>query len=229
MSDYLSPWKHYLAGSLSGFSQTIVGHPLDTVKVWSQNSQLQNQIKNEITPRKLYRGLPYPLFSSGLITSLSFGITNNFYKHNHNYFASGFAGGVVGGIISTPLDYYKIQKQTHNLHARDIWKNIKISKMGWNSSIIREGFGCATYFSIYYYQREHNISPFIAGGFAGLSSWTATYPIDTVKTRIQSGDYNFKGALQKGNYWKGFSWCATRAWIVNAVGWYVYEKTSKWF
>ena len=64
---------------------------------------------------------------------------------------------------------------------------------------------------------DKNYHPFISGGMAGIASWTISYPLDTLKTRIQSGDTYMK-AINKGNYFKGLPYCLVRAFIVNGTG-----------
>ena len=67
-------------------------------------------------------------------------------------------------------------------------------------------------------------NPLLAGGIAGLLSWTFTYPVDVVKSRIQSGkSINYHEAIRKKNLWKGYSFCAGRAIVVNSLGFYIYD------
>ena len=49
---------HFLMGSIIGITQTIVGHPLDTLKIRSQNNISRHLFKN------LYNGVSYPLMVS---------------------------------------------------------------------------------------------------------------------------------------------------------------------
>ena len=65
----------------------------------------------------------------------------------------------------------------------------------------------ALYFHIYHKLKdEHNISPLFAGAATGLFGWIVTYPVDVIKTRIQSNSANsLKQALSQGNLWKGSS------------------------
>ena len=48
---------------------------------------------------------------------------------------------------------------------------------------------------------------FISGGISGISSWIVGYPIDTIKTRLQSGLYSNEITLKalKGNYSKSYT------------------------
>ena len=52
--------NEFIAGAVSGFGQTLVGHPFDTVKVRLQNNVSLTKLK----PQHYYRGVGYPLFSS---------------------------------------------------------------------------------------------------------------------------------------------------------------------
>ena len=49
----------------------------------------------------------------------------------------------------------------------------------------------------------------ISGGLAGITSWTITYPIDTIKTRIQN--ISFSKAIKQYNLFKGLSVSLLRA------------------
>ena len=77
-------------------------------------------------------------------------------------------------------------------------------------------------------KNEINYHPLISGGVAGALSWLFTYPIDTVKTRVQS-NISIKKAIMLKNYWNGISIALSRAFIVNGVGFYVAENVKKIF
>ena len=82
--------------------------------------------------------------------------------------------------------------------------------------------------------RKYNQPIFLAGGFAGIFSWFFTFPIDTIKTRIQNGSSKtIKDAYKKGNLWSGLSFCISRAFFVNGIHFYIYESSLKnyrnWF
>ena len=70
---------------------------------------------------------------------------------------------------------------------------------------------------------KYNIHPFFAGGLAGLANWTASYPIDVIRSRQIASNCTVKQAYDMGNLWKGFGLCALRAILVNSVGFYVYD------
>lgn len=220
-------YHSYFAGCLSGFAQTSVGHPLDTIKVLSQNCQLSGQLSKEmklLNFRRLYSGVSYPLLSSGFLNGISFGLANTAYNRGYSHFNSGLISGLGVGIVTAPIEYFKIQKQTHHLSFQQILRNISIRKMALGTTITRECSAYSIYFPTYYTIKEYTGS-FTAGGLAGIASWTISYPFDTIKTRLQSGNFpNWLSSLKAGQIWKGYSICIARAALVNAVGWLVYEK-----
>ena len=73
--------SEFLCGALSGMTQTIVGHPLDTIK-----TRIQNKNKIIWNVKNLYKGVSYPLLSSTLINAGLFGITDKSYKITQNYY-----------------------------------------------------------------------------------------------------------------------------------------------
>ena len=54
--------NEFTLGTFVGVVQTVIGHPLDTIKTNYQNNKILRFNKNSITT--LYRGLSYPLFST---------------------------------------------------------------------------------------------------------------------------------------------------------------------
>lgn len=84
------------------------------------------------------------------------------------------------------------------------------------------------------------ISNLIAGGIAGVATWTAMYPVDYAKTRMQNDSLStpqFKSALQyliADVKAKGFTVMFTcfplmivRAFVVNAAGFLAFENAKQ--
>jgi solute carrier family 25 (mitochondrial carnitine/acylcarnitine transporter), member 20/29 len=210
--------ESFWAGLISGIFQTAAGHPLDTLKVWKQNnSQLKPSFFN------LYKGIKYPLIQNPLLCSSGFYTNDLLLKYTSNIYLSSGVAGFVNSIILAPLDYYKIRKQeqlsTNLLHS---YKNYSVVA----SREIPANF---IYFSTYDSLREKKYSIELAGGIAGVSSWGLTYPFDTLKTRMQTNVHlSLINALKQGNLFQGFSYCIVRAFIVNALGFKVYETTKEY-
>jgi hypothetical protein len=197
----------YLTGSISGIAQTMTGHGFDTLKVMKQSNM---PLDFKIT--RLYSGITFPLISNPVI------IGSQFYcYHNH----SSLLSGIVAGLMIGPIDYFKIQKQINKNYKYKLQK-----PLGINISIMRECVSMPIYFNTYYYLKEKTDNSFLSGGTAGVLSWLISYPIDTIKTRIQTG-YTFKQSIAKGNYMKGLPLCLARGFIVNATGFYCANAFNK--
>ena len=200
----------FFAGLCSGISQTLIGHPLDTIK-----TNKQNNIK---VKGNLYSGIKYPLISNSLLVGIQFDL---YYRYNS------LVSGVVSSLIITPLDYFKINKQ--NKINTNFYGMIKNFKNGYPITLTRETLALSIYFNTYdYMKNKFNYHPIVSGGVAGSLSWLFTYPIDTVKTRVQS-NINLKRSILLKNYWNGISIALSRAFIVNGVGFYVVENVKKIF
>ena len=82
--------------------------------------------------------------------------------------------------------------------AINIYKQHGIRELylGFYSTILRESF-LGLYFGTYdflirYFKKDGVVSKagsFLAGGLAGTATWFAMYPIDYVKTKIQSDNF----------------------------------------
>ena len=71
-------------------------------------------------------------------------------------------------------------------------------------------------------------NPFISGGFAGVSSWLSSYPVDTLKTRKQLyQDKTFMEIVKMGSLYKGLPITLVRAFIVNGTSFYIYNFFKK--
>lgn len=212
--------KELIAGCISGISQVLLSHPLDTIKT---RLQYNNTIK--LQPKYLYAGLKYPLINSIIINGLLFKLNTIFYEETNNYYISGGLTGCIIGIVRNPLEIHKIKRQNEkdiNL-KKNIKDIIKYNYRGLIPTLFREIIGKTIFFGLYYNNRDkYNI--LLVGGVSGLLMWSITYPIDVIKTRIQTDhNINLKKVIKQGNFNKGFIPCVIRSFLVNSLGFYVYE------
>lgn len=207
-----------IAGVFSGLAQTMIGYPLDTLKVWKQNnSSFHPSVRN------LYKGIKYPLIQNPIICGSGFYTNDYLMKKTNNIYISSALAGFVNSIILAPLDYYKIRRQQQlNTNFFHCYKNYSIVAS-------REIPANLVYFSSYNFLKKHDVSTELAGGCAGISSWVCTYPMDTLKTRMQTNvNLSLVNAFKMGNLFQGLTFCIIRAFIVNALGFRVYESTRDW-
>ena len=105
-------------------------------------------------------------------------------------------------------------------------KNIIYTYKDLDIVTMRKLPGIFIYFTSYQKMRNENIPIFLSGSLAGTFSWLITYPIDTIKTRMQNESCKtIKEAFAKGNLTQGLNICLIRAFIANGINFTVYEKT----
>ena len=210
-----------ISGFAGGITQTIVGHPLDTIKVLIQN---KHSIKN-LGIRDVYKGWRYPMVMSTLFNASLFPINQEIYNYSNNYYISGFISGAIVSPIVYIFDVGKIKQQTNQkIRLSDFYKT-----KGLFSTALRESIAISLYFGPYYYcKNEYNMDSFFAGGIAGITNWTLTYPIDVIRSRQIAQNILFKDAINQKKLWKGFSVCLLRAVVVNASVFKVYDITNKY-
>ena len=210
-------------GAISGIAQTIIGYPFDTYKVLRQS----NKITNNLTAQILMKGIKFPLISSTVICGINFG-TYRLLRDLH--YGPGEAG-FISGIIVTPIVYLSdTGKISRQLGINCNWITLlKERKQGWTATLARESIAFGIYFKTFEECKENDIHPFFGGAAAGLANWTATYPIDSIRSRQLAYKCTIMDAIKKGNLWNGYIPCAVRAVTVNSVGFYVYDKLKEIF
>ena len=255
--------KELVAGSTAGLMQTLVGYPFDTVKVRyiktnskSIRSCIQMMIKDNGI-KSFYQGIKSPLYG-GIFYN-----TNMFYSYAlfdryisdhekngifYNSFICGSLVGITTTLFECPIDLVKIQMQIDK--RKMFWNvlcNTKIKTLyrGVIPTVIRNIPASGFYFGVYNYTYNYYKSidqplsgSLIAGGSAGLACWLSTYPLDNIKTRIQSDSLvdadrkyrNMMDCIRKTSFrdmWRGFLPCIVRAIPVNAAIFFGYEYTKR--
>ena len=209
----------FIPSLMVGISQVAVGHPFDTAKVLIQN----NKKWLGLPPSRYYYGWQFPMGSSLVLNCTLFPIYESTIKYTNNHFISGGLGGFIAAPMMFSFDYSKIKRQTDQIvRPKDI-----IYSKGLPITVFRQTAAMGVYFSTYKYFKNNNYPIFISGGIAGLANWTFSYPFDVIKSRQISQQISFQNALEMGSLWRGYSICAVRALLVNAVNFSVYEGTKK--
>ncbi|CAB0037565.1 unnamed protein product [Trichogramma brassicae] len=248
---------HFFAGWSAGFVGTLVGHPMDTIKLYQQMSnvpmsigQAAIKIMKKDGIRGFYRGMIFPLLGSGYLNSLYFGICDmsmNYLQRSRGHtrimptnsgwmqdlFVAGCAAGAVQTLITGPTEFIKIRMQ-----------------MGKSGGV----YLLAYQMTRHYLSGQLNVAPgiyetIVAGGVAGtfndsflcrLTSWIPVVPLDTIKSRIQGDDLKnpfFRGVIHCSwhlyqeagilGFSKGFSMIIIRSIPVNITILYGYELILK--
>lgn len=204
-----------------GISETIIGHPFNTAKVLIQN----NKKWYGLPWKQYYRGVRYPLMSGTFFNMMVFPIKERTYQYTNSYFLS----GILAGIIVSPqiyfIDTFTIKRQTNQPVSLLMFKGVK----GFQMTMSREMVALSLYFGTYHWMRNDlKYNSLIAGGAAGLTNWTASYPLDVIRSRQIAQRITIKEAIKMGNFWKGFPIAATRSVVVNSISFTVFENLKKY-
>jgi len=211
----------FIAAACVGVGQVSIGHPFDTTKVLIQN----NRKWYGLPFRDYYRGWRFPLGSSIILNCITFPTVERTKPYTQNSFVSGALAGALITPIVFGFDIGKIKQQTKQPFT---FKTILKTK-GRCSTFARETLASSVYFGSYATCRDFGWHPLLSGGIAGLCNWTATYPIDVIKSRQMAQNLTIRQAIKLGHLWKGFPICAIRAFIVNAIDFWIYESVKKYF
>lgn len=186
---------------------------------------------------------------------------------------AGALGGLACWVVSAPSELIKCRAQlmvdgkgSSYTTFVDVWKRggVRGLYLGGTVTSVRDSFGYGWYFWTYELTKRLLLSrqpdPFmeptstdilLAGGIAGVVTWVSIYPLDAVKTRLQTQSTILleNGPLLEPNngpipsrsswsiardiartegvsgFYRGLGVCSLRAFIVNAAQFYAYEKT----
>lgn len=184
-------------------------------------------------------------------------------------FLSGSAAGFANSIISIPAEHLRIRMQIAGSGsagaiqyngsldaAKKIFGSYGIRGIfkGTNITLIREIITYGVYFWMYESLVRKLLKPgqerselsagklMISGAMAGYTYWIFGYPVDLIKTKLQTDSFTnpqYKSAFDcirqtyKTNgvsgFFRGFLPCMLRAGPVNAGSFLVYETTLKYF
>ncbi|KAF1963488.1 mitochondrial carrier [Byssothecium circinans] len=186
---------------------------------------------------------------------------------------AGAAGGLASFVVSAPTELIKCRAQVSTeLHAsswkiaREVWRKEGVRGLyhGGGITSVRDAVGYGFYFWSYEWCKQSITSPddtdrqtaakvLLCGGLAGIVTWASIFPLDVIKTRVQTQglhrpvrgegegeallqqhtQYRRLGAFQVAKeayrlegarvFFRGLGICSVRAFVVNAVQWAVYE------
>ena len=179
---------------------------------------------------------------------------------------AGAVGGLATFVVSAPSELIKCRAQlvvngqgSSYVVFKEIWKHAGLRGLYYGGTItaLRDSFGYGWYFWSYELTKRLLLSrqpdPFIpptaaevliSGGIAGVVTWVSIYPLDVLKTRLQTqlswiaerqpllpgsdvANHSAKSSLQIARelwqsagirgFYRGVGICSLRAFIVNAV------------
>ncbi|KAI0081981.1 mitochondrial carrier [Panus rudis PR-1116 ss-1] len=155
------------------------------------------------------------------------------------YFASGVFAGLANGVVSGPVEHIRIRLQTQSATnptytgpsdaVRKIWNGHGIAGIykGQVITLWREATGYGVYFLAYEKLMQHEmaskgirrdqVSPAKAvlfGAAAGYALWAVIYPIDMIKSRMQTDGFS----ATDGQKYKSTIDCIRTVWRTEGIG-----------
>lgn len=204
MAELGSPLS-FLAGSIAGAAGTLVGHPLDTVKLYAQTGARPPKFS------ALFRGVSAPVAMAGVLQSLNLGVYENcrrgLWRGNSTatplwcHAVAGSTGGLAISVISSPLNRIKVQQQ---LGGQSFGTTARAIAAG---GTLYHGFGltCAFELSRGFYMVAYTLlkrimeradrskgttlpvwARTVAGAGANVLVWALVYPLDVVRSVQQA-------------------------------------------
>ena len=193
--------KKFIAGGLSGIVEVSLTHPLDYMKIKSQEYKQLNKTKKnffkEISPngfRSFYSGyiprvmgiIPMRLaFWGSQDATREFLLNNNINTH-FNFLLIALSGGFAQSLVDNQAEIIKISQMT-NMPRKQLWKTL-IKFRGFNANLIRNiGFTtCISYFCFNdNFQHVSTVDKFKYAGIGAVIGGVLTQPFDYVKTQKQ--------------------------------------------
>ena len=187
--------KSIASGASYGATAVILSHPFDTVKTMQQTKTL-----DAFRIQSLYRGFIPALSGSIAFRTLPF-IAYNWSTRNLNNmsdfwtrhttwraFLAGASGGALRSAVECPLEVAKVCRQVNvNWHWNRLYSGMCITLLR-NMSVIGLFWAFADVVRPWCASRriEGPLSSFIIGGGCSTTAWAIIYPLDVIKSRVQS-------------------------------------------
>ena len=247
----------FVAGFGYGAMSVVSGQPFDTIKTRSQMKDYMGQSSWRIGAdlwksegiRGLYRGGMPLVVGGALIRSAQFGVKDASKEVLVNYFGpvepsqrwfgvfdyqvilAGLCGGVGRGVIEGPFEYIKVRRQ-----LMQPWQ-FKELLSGSGATIARNSFlfsSFVVYLDISEQVIPGGLPPFWKGAICANLAWMTIWPMDVVKTMVQSGNYAdrsmswlLKETIRTGAMWKGLLPGLVRSTLANGSAMVVYQHIMK--
>ncbi|KAI5209959.1 hypothetical protein E4T39_00480 [Aureobasidium subglaciale] len=251
-----------------------------TTPTTSTTTATTNAAKNLST---LLKGTAAPILGYGALNALMFMTYNrcmNLMSESPSHPSSlsktwlaGALGGLATFLVSAPTELIKCRAQVNGNGAsswgiaRELWRERGLRGLYWGGGVtsLRDSVGYGFYFWSYELSKRALISEkaegekpewmtiLLCGGIAGVVTWASVFPLDVIKTRVQTQNITRsrpgtpseeQSALPSRNsgrlttmqiarqayreeglsvFFRGLGVCSFRAFFVNAVQWAVYE------
>lgn len=206
-------FKNFIPGFSMGITRALVSHPFELLKI---NSQIGNTNKIGF---HLFKGVHYSVITNGLERGVQFFMFDHFKKRygNDNKLISSVSASLFSTLFTFPYNVILLKKTIMNEKL-----SINKSTLYKTSSLeyVRNLTGSTIFLYTYDTLKSNNQNTTISSIGATSLVWTVTYPIDSVKNQILSGQINIK------NVYRGIQYPLIRSIPSSIVGMFVYEKVK---
>lgn len=233
-----------IPGLMQGLTRVTISYPVDVIKVQMQKQLYNNSIdaiKNTLKYDigKFYRGSSISYFTIGLERSLQYYYLEKINKKYNSYLA-GFMVSIISSIYNVPMQFATTNIALFNKNNANICNflkqtNLKKFYTGYFAETPKNILGSTIYLGTYMklrsYTTNNNLYPFF-GGLSGIIVWLVIYPLDTIKTEIQTtkntkySEFIIQRYRNYGikSFYKGLTPVLVRTFPSAFMGMYVYEK-----
>ncbi|XP_066591272.1 mitochondrial basic amino acids transporter-like [Prorops nasuta] len=208
----------------------------------------------------LYRGMSSPMAGVAVVNAIVFGVYGHTQRHLSQpeqlstHFLAGVSAGIAQTPVCSPIELAKTRLQLQQQRFSGPLQCLRHIYQQEGSKGLFKGLGItflreAPSYGIYFYTYEalirssEPVSTFrmlLAGGLAGAASWTISYPLDVIKSRIQAaskGQYSgpldcLRQSINAEGYlclYRGFNSTLLRAFPTNAATFAVVSWTFRLF
>lgn len=145
--------------------------------------------------------------------------------------AAGFCGGLGRGVVEAPFEFIKVRRQVDNAN----WSFRNIYK-GGSVTMFRNAFlftSFVTYMDLSTLVIPGGLPPFFKGAVCASLAWLTIWPLDVVKSQVQSGNYSEKGVgfmlrdlVRSGKLYRGIFPGLTRSVFANGISMMAYTRVQ---
>ena len=242
-----------IQGSAGGIAYAItattLSHPFDTIKT-------RQQVSGALQLSNLYHGFSPALFGSVVFRTVPFiayNVTTDYIRPRSKWLrdrpvalaaTGGFAGGMARSLLECPCEYAKTRLQVSQKWALgQLYTGLGVTTAR-NAAVISL-FWAFVESSKPWCERiapGRNTRAFVSGGMCSAAAWCVVFPLDVIKSRMQSGCFHegartrsilgVARAVGAAHGWRGFyaglSAGLARTVVANGVAFTCYSVVQEW-
>lgn len=174
----------FLPGFISGLARVIISYPFDYIKLHYQTNKKLDLKK--ITVKNLYRGATLPFFTVPIDRAITFYLYEKFKKMEYSNIVSSLLVNLFSNIYNVPIQIYNINQILKNkIPTNNLYRGLPIEylKNILGGTIFLWSYDKTKDFSI---TKSNILNGLISGSLASIVNWSIIYPIDTIKTLVQT-------------------------------------------